>query len=79
MMRLVFLGTGILVGLGMGDFWTEAEADSFEARPAVVRQVMAETIPSPEDKTCYYTKPAEHDRTYTLAILPGVTCLTILK
>jgi len=66
---------GALAGLAFTD-----SADSSTEKQAISASmpVMQKAVHMPES-TCYYTKPSEHDRTYTLAILPGVQCVTILK
>jgi len=47
-----------------------------EARPIMQP---ADLIPRPEDKTCRYTRPDQHARTYTIALQPGQQCLTVLQ
>jgi len=76
-MKVIILAfvVGALAGLAVADF-----ADSSTEKQAISASmpVMQKAVHTPES-TCYYTRPSEHDRTYTLAILPGVTCVTILK
>jgi len=70
---------GALAGLAFTD-----SADSSTEKQGVKNshppvKMEAEVMEKGDDTTCWYTKPSEHDRTYTLAILPGVRCVTILK
>jgi len=70
---------GALAGLAFtdsADSSTEKQGVNFSHPPV---KMEAEVMEKGDDTTCYYTRPSEHDRTYTLAILPGVQCVTILK